>query len=300
MIDTYKNIWNEIKKHKRITILSHIDSDGDTIGSATALKHLILDNTDIKEVKISSEKAPRYIDFIDESEDVSDEFFNSSQVIVVDTSTLSRIYDQRVVPTESIKIDHHHNENEWKFEIGDDKWPATGQILYEMALAIGLTISDRVAEAIWIAIWTDTEGLSQRQPTKITKQAIDELIKDKASLLVKMSLNDKENDHIEMIRAKQSTKNNVRYLITDEIVPNDYIRQMTGDFSNQEGFEIYFGVTKVSENVYRGEIRSKGNVNVSVFAKHFGGGGHFASAGFKCKSIEEASNNLEFILNSFK
>ena len=295
MKNIIQSIWKEILKHKKITIVSHIDADGDTIGSATALKHLILDNTNIKQVKISSEKAPRYISFIDESEKVSDDYFNDSQVIVVDTSTKSRIFDKRVKTENTIKIDHHHKEEKWKLEIGGDSWPATGQILYEMAKELNLKISKKTAEAMWIAIWTDTEGMTQRSPDAKTFEAINNLVSNHEILIKKMKLSNLEKQHIAKLKSQLKIINNVCYLLTEDIVPNDYIRQMTGEFSNQKGFEVYIGVTKVKENEYRGEIRSKGNIDVSIFAKKFGGGGHHSSAGFKVQNLTKAKEYIDYI-----
>lgn len=101
-------------------MLTHIDPDGDTIGSSLALKCLINENFSNINVRISGDKNPSYLSFLEQAENVEDEFFNKSLKIVVDTSTIKRIFDKRVVTKEAIKIDHHHKENEWLMEIGGD------------------------------------------------------------------------------------------------------------------------------------------------------------------------------------
>lgn len=293
---TYKQIWDEIVKHDKLTLATHVNVDGDSIGSAVALKHLIKLNSNITEVKISGQKAPRYLNIIDETEEVSDEFFNASQVVVVDTSTRARITDKRVVPEESIKIDHHHHEETWKMEIGGDHWPATGQLIFEMIKTLNLKYDDAVKAGVFIAIWTDTEGLTQRNISETTHEAIEWVGNLKESLLKSIELNKAELDHIASLEQRMQVEGNVAYLIADELVANDYLRQATAHLSNKKGFEVYFGVTKSEDNLYRGELRSKGNVNVSTFAKQFGGGGHFASAGFRAKSLEEANEFLQVVL----
>jgi len=300
MKNTYKALWNEIIKHNNITIVTHVYSDGDTIGSAIALKHLILENTDIKNVKITSEKPPRYISFLDESEEISDEFFHSSQVVVVDTSTKRRFFDKRVITEKAIKIDHHHKEEKWKLEIGGDDWPATGQILYEMAKTLNLKINERAAEGMWVAIWTDTDAMTQRKPSATTIEAINSLVKNKDALLKKMELTKEEKEHIDKLSKELVIKNNVCYLITEDVVPNDYIRQMTASFSNKDGFEVYIGISKVKDKVYRGALRSKSKVDVSYFAKLFGGGGHFNSAGFKVSSLEKGQERIDYLIKNLK
>jgi hypothetical protein len=49
------------------------------------------------------------------------------------------------------------------------------------------------------------------------------------------------------------------------------------------------------ENYFRCSIRSKKSFNVSQVAKHFGGGGHFNSAGFIIKEIREVNNAINYI-----
>lgn len=293
---TYKELWEEIIKHDKLTLATHVNVDGDSIGSAVALKHLIKLNSNVSEVKISGQKAPRYLDVIDETEEVSDEYFYSSQVVVVDTSTRARITDKRVVPAESIKIDHHHHEETWKIEIGGDHWPATGQLIYEMINALNLKYDDKVRAGVFIAIWTDTEGLTQRNISETTHAAIEWVGELKTPLLKSMELNKAERDHIASLEERMQVEGDVAYLIVDELVSNDYLRQATAILSNKKGFEVYFGVTKSEGDSYRGELRSKGKVNVSTFAKQFGGGGHFASAGFRASSIEQANDFLKVVL----
>ena len=181
-------IWNKIKEYKKVTICTHVDPDGDTIGTAVALKEIILSNIRNIEVKISGDKYPRYLSFLD-NDIVENSYFNESLKIVY-INKIKR--DKRVIPHKSIKIDHHKNEEEWLIAIGGDHC-ATGQIIWKMVNLLNLKVNQKVYDSI---IWTDTEGLTQRNISKETFNVIDSIKIDKSNLLKKMELSKDELTHI--------------------------------------------------------------------------------------------------------
>ncbi|WP_427902782.1 DHH family phosphoesterase [Metamycoplasma alkalescens] len=296
--DKFIEFWRYIEKAKKITLCTHIEPDGDTLGSAVALKNLILLNTKNKEVKISGGDYPRNLVFLEEDEKiglVDDSFFNESLKIVVDTSTIKRIFDQRVISKEALKIDHHHCENEWLFEIGGDFWPATGQIVAKLAKDLNLQVNKKVVEALAVAIITDTEFFKERNVNAETFECMQYLLENNLAynqLLKKMQLNQEENDFI--FNAIKNIKSNgiISYLVVNEVVSNGLARPLVAKFTEMSSTEISLVFLKRKENDYRCEIRSKTNYDVSKIAAYFLGGGHFNSAGF----IQKDLSNLDAIL----
>ena len=157
-----------------------------------------------------------------------------------------------------------------------------------MVNLLNLKVNQKVYDSIFISVWTDTEGLTQRNISKETFNVIDSIKIDKSNLLKKMELSKDELTHIKTLEGKMIIKDNIASLVTDDCVSNDYLRQMTGILSNKKGFEVYIGITKTKDNTFRGELRSKGKVDVSKIAESFGGGGHFSSSGFKTESYTSA------------
>ena len=296
MEQLYKQIWNKIKESKKIVILTHINPDGDTIGTAVALKHLILDNTDIKEVKISGSKVPSFLSTVDENEDVSDEFFNEAQVIVVDTSNKRRVFDQRVITKETIKIDHHHEEEKWLLGVGGDHWPATGEVLFELAIANELEVSKRVMEALFIAIWTDTSGLTQRNISERTIELMNELDVDKTSIIKSLQPPKHILELIEELKKEIVVDQGVAVFISKKEIENEYLRLVTDALSSSGNFKAYIGYVMTDENYMRGSLRSK-NIDVSVLAKKLGGGGHESSAGFRTIKDDELKTLISKVKN---
>ena len=258
MNNTYKEIWEGIISNNKVTILTHKNPDGDTIGSAVALKHLILENTSNIEVKISGDVAPANLEFIDETEEVSDEFFNESQVVVVDTSTLGRVFDKRIVQKEAIKIDHHHHEGEWKLEIGGDDWAANGEHIYNFIKELGLKYNQKVLDATFVSIWTDTSGMKYRTITDNTKVAFDFVSKRKDELLQSMILSKDKQEIVDRSVERMNVVDNVTELfIEDYNVDNDLYRVVIDECLDKLETELFLVCVKQSNGTFRASIRSK-------------------------------------------
>jgi phosphoesterase RecJ-like protein len=195
-----------------------LDPDGDTIGSAIGLKGLINTNHPKCLVKITGAPFPPNLFFLGKNEFVTDEFIENSLVIVIDTSTANRIFDQRyTLSLNRIKIDHHHDEGgNWIVEISGDHFAATGEIIVELAQANGLVWSKKAALGTLTAIYSDTEGLTHRQITKATIAKVTFLEKHGAILkLVEKYYNDygpKANKLIDYIKTNKNIMGNTNYL----------------------------------------------------------------------------------------
>ena len=80
----------------------------------------------------------------------------------------------------------------------------------------------------------------------------------------------------------------------DDIIPNDIAKPLVSKLGELVDTEVWIAFMK-QENYFRCSIRSKKSFNVSQVAKHFGGGGHFNSAGFIIKEPREVDNVINYI-----
>ncbi|QJG66201.1 phosphoesterase [Mycoplasma phocoeninasale] len=297
----FEQFWDYVQKSKYITLCTHIEPDGDTLGSAIALRELIkLNCSDVEEVRISGGDYPRNLQFIiDEPISlVSDEYFNKSLKIVVDTSTKSRIFDQRIVTEESLKLDHHPHENKWLFEIGGDNWPATGQLIVNLVKALNLKTNEKCLEGLAMSIVTDTEYFKERNISDETFYNMGFLLEkglDYNKLLMSMHANEEENSQI--IKAIQNIKEkgNTTYTILKESIKNDVVRPLVAKVTDLSNTEVTIVFMKKEDGNIRCSIRSKSYINVSKIAKHFGGGGHFSSSGFIIDTFDKVDEVIDYI-----
>ncbi|UUD36900.1 Bifunctional oligoribonuclease and PAP phosphatase nrnA [Mycoplasmopsis californica] len=301
MKQQFKKFWSYILKNEYITLCTHIEPDGDTLGSAVALAEVIkLNAKNVKQVKISGGVFPRNLNFLinQQISTVSTDFFEKSLKIVIDTSTVSRIYDDRVVPEQSLKIDHHPLENNWLFEIGGDKWPATGQLLTQVIKELKLKVNYLALEGLAVAIITDTENFKERNITSETFEAMAFLLEnglDYLNLVKKMSLLPNENKQIFKYLKDVKREQNITYVVADEPVHNDIVRPLVAKLAELSDTEVCVAFLKKDDGNYRAEIRSKTNFDVSKIATHFGGGGHLNSSGFIVKNRSDIKQVLDYI-----
>lgn len=292
-LEEIKLIWNKIESSDSIVICTHIDPDGDTIGSAFALKNLIIDNLPTKKVYISSAELPRYLSFLGKVDHVDDLVFDKSLIIVVDTSNKRRVYDKRVITENAIKIDHHEYEENWLIGIGGDYWPATGEVLFEMASILKLKMSEEFMNAIFVAIWTDTDGLSLRTPSKRTLEISNICSKNKDSIIKKLSPNDEEQWFIDNVFKQVVNLNNVSYVLIQEIVPNNIHRNLVSFILANIKRKSLVVVGMNDKQFYRMSIRTKTSYDLSTFCKANGGGGHKQSGGVTKKTYSEVMELIE-------
>ncbi len=149
---------NKIKEYNRIIIHRHIRPDGDCIGCQHALKKAIELNFPEKEVYAVGDIIPPYLSEYGALDMVSDDMYEGSLVIVVDTATIDRICDDRYKLGDFlIKIDHH-DDSPCYADINyiDAAMPACGAIMVRLFKEWGFKLNKEIATYLFIAIVTDT------------------------------------------------------------------------------------------------------------------------------------------------
>lgn len=155
---------------------------------------------------------------------------------------------------------------------------------------------------IFIAIWTDTSGLTERALTQSTKQIIDDCPeKDKIIEMLDVS-----RQHEELFtKAKNGVveAHSGAYLIIEQKIANDLYRPLITFLwqeLNKSRYYSYLIVAVQTEYEYRIGFRSKNNLDVSKIAKKFGGGGHKTSAGVRTKEKSLIKDSIEYALKEFE
>lgn len=159
-----KIIEAKIKQSNRIVISAHEYPDFDAIGSSLAMQAFIAGMGKTATVILPKEDIgikgiPNGFDGIVSPCDY--DFNNTPDLfIAVDCSEPKRICDKRIaqwvgnIPT--INIDHHGKElfGDVNYVIKD--YSSTGELVYDIAKVNGWGITKDIAEAIWMAVATDT------------------------------------------------------------------------------------------------------------------------------------------------
>ena len=176
----------EIKKilssKQNIVITTHVNPDGDAIGSSIALLNFLIKqghNTSI----IVPNDYPDFlkwmkndeliINFSNSKKEAQDKIDNSSLIFCLDFNNLSRINElgDHIAKSNSKKIliDHHLEPSEfYDFKIHDVNASATAELIYDFLVELDSSLIDKdISEAIYTGILTDTGSFKFSMSSKV-------------------------------------------------------------------------------------------------------------------------------------
>jgi bifunctional oligoribonuclease and PAP phosphatase NrnA len=302
MIEVFKDL---VKNNKNFVITSHVNPDGDSLGSALALYYFLL-NEGKSARFINVSETPRNYRFLDKKNVIELFSVNSHKklieeadlIVIVDTNEYLRLKSMgEVIKSGSVRtlcIDHHVQlgKNGFDFSIIDTESPATGEIIFKLFKEFDKDlITEEIAEALYTAIMTDTGSYRFPRTDSETHLITAELIKLGADpVYVYNEVYDKVS--IGVIKLLTRFLDRLQFLY-DEKLAYAVIRikdfEETGtDIMDTDGFSkqmMSIDTVKLSiiftesKNGVKISFRSKGNIPANKLAAEFGGGGHLNAAG---------------------
>lgn len=309
------NEFNEVvKSSKNILIISHVNPDGDTLGTMCALQLAILKQYKKKAEMLILSKLPKVYEFLPNIHEAkSFDKFNKSReydlVITVDVASIDRIIDSQILFEKAkftVNIDHHVTNNLYgNLAIVEPKTSSTGEVLYKMLKALNWEIDLDIATCIYTAILTDTGGFRfENTSAKVFEVAAE---------LTKMGINPKD-----LYKKCYETKPKAIVLFQNYCVSkavfskDDKIVYTTVYKKDMEKFgagddatdgiaealraisttDVSFVVKEVDTKICKISMRSK-FIDVAQVCSKFNGGGHKYAAGCTIKaSCEESVKKL--------
>ena len=329
MIKKFNEIVKVLEKNDNFLITSHVNLDGDAIGSELAF-YFILKKMNKKSIILNQDKLPRIYDFLPESNKIyhiRDNNFNDNDFdvgIVLDcgnikrTGGISNILENINI---IINIDHHgSNENYGSVNYIDCSASSVGEIIYELIKFMNLDLLDKkISACLFTAIITDTGSFRYSNVSSKTFRIASNLTFTgmKSYLITNNIYNRNTFSGLKLLGEALLTleMNDSGYVswlsitrkMLDEIKANDEevegIIDVSATLKNTE-ISILFRETK--DNKIKVSFRSKGRFNVCKFANKFKGGGHPNSAGCLCsgklgevrkKILSELFKDVKFLKN---
>lgn len=328
------NIFSEIKficdKVNKIAIITHRNPDGDAIGSALGLYH-ILNNMNKNATVITPNDYPEFLQWLpgnetvirfDNNKEVATEIINSAELIFfLDFNDLSRIsgVDEvvRDLKTPKVLIDHHPYPTDFTdFKVSTIDVSSTAELIFEFVNTCQVThmIDKNAAECLFTGMLTDTVSFSvnaHRPSTfKITSALLEKGIDfDGIRNLV---FNNYSEDRTRLLghclinKMVVMPESKAAYIV----ISSKDIYKFKFTKGDSEGFVNYplsmknisFSALFIEKKDHvKISFRSKDKVPVNEFAKlHFNGGGHLNAAGGEYySSIDETIKKFEALLPEF-
>ncbi|MCM8804706.1 MAG: bifunctional oligoribonuclease/PAP phosphatase NrnA [Candidatus Omnitrophica bacterium] len=312
--DKIEKIVNVLRNKNLFLITSHINLDGDGIGSEIAL-YLALKKLNKKVKIINQDKIPYIFKFLPYSRIV--EVFNEKKkvsnfevAIIVDCGNLERIGKMKEIVENIpflINIDHHLSN----FEFGDINWinphfSSCGEMVYFLCDKLG-KIDKKQAICLYASILYDTCCFVHHL-SLYTMDIVKYLLINKkidAEKIAQKLFFERSIKSLNLFKlALDTLKFDKNKKICFMKVPKDFFKKVKAKEEDTEGFVeflvsikgIEVGVLfKERENGVKVSMRSKGIVDVENIARKFGGGGHREASGcfFENKSIEEVESIIK-------
>lgn len=277
-----------------ILILCHKNPDGDTVGSASALYHSLLQLGKRTAVLCSDELPARYRYT---AAKIFQGEFEPQLVVAVDVASVQLFGEKRDMPRYSrhvnLCIDHHAGNGGYAdFTLLDPHAAATAELLYQVLQEMGVTITPQIADCLYTGIATDTGCFQFASTTARTHQVAAELIEAGAQV---EELNTRlfASNARERMAAERIARDHLEYhldgrcaliyLTRDEIQasgvdPAD-LEDLTSLPISIEGVQVGVTLRQQPSGSYRISVRTAKGVDACAIARRLGGGGHTRAAG---------------------
>lgn len=298
----FENIIDKILSNQSILIISHINPDGDTCGSALALYQALVNLKKDVDVVCDSEfntklsVLPNFDKYNTAPENKKYDLYVS--VDCSDELRLGKYGRAFMRAKNNICIDHHETNPRFaKINYVDSKSASNCEIIYKLLCELDKKVpclTKEIGDCLYTGIITDSGNFMNSNTTHVTKQIANEVEEkfdvDTAKIVqhfmqeITMNVFNLKTRVLSKAKFYDDNKIGIIYFSLEDF-------KATGtSFPDTEGIinaikdidtvRIAVAVTQKSENDFKISLRSYPECHVDRLAASFGGGGHPAAAGF--------------------
>ncbi|TJX67055.1 bifunctional oligoribonuclease/PAP phosphatase NrnA [Soehngenia saccharolytica] len=312
------SLSTEISKSNNVGIVSHLNPDGDNIGSILALG-ISLEKLGKTVTILKSDYVPNdllFLPYVNKIIKVEDDL-KFDILFVLDSSDPERLGDNKRYLSNSgivVNIDHHiSNTNFGNINIVDSKASSTSEIIFKLIEELELPLDENVATCIYAGISTDTGRFMYENVTSSTHIIVSKLLDtgidayyinkklyqnrslERTKLFIEVVGTTKllcdNKVSIAKVTLENLSKTNAKPEDSDGIV--EFLR-------DTETVEVSVLLKEITTSLTRVSIRTKDYVDANKICSHFGGGGHLRAAGCTIeKSIDESENLIIEVIKNY-
>ncbi|MEI8215666.1 MAG: DHH family phosphoesterase [Eubacteriales bacterium] len=308
----FTKIIDAIAQARDILIYTHVLMDGDALGSSVALCEALRSAGKNSFVLIEDD-IPEYLFFIAGTCCTSDQHIieNPDLSIAVDSTDIERFFlrkEKFFQGAIKICIDHHHTSGYFgDINYVDEHSASTGEIIFKLLKAMDVKINKAMAEAIYVAITTDTGNFQYTNTTASSHIIAAELI-DIGIDLEKIGVELYQNVRIEKLTLTAEILETTEIICGGKVAiafislkmldkTNTTIDESEGIVEilrSIRGVEISIFIKEIEPMLSKVSMRAKSYANVAYICQKFGGGGHKKAAG--CTLNESVEDTRKIIM----
>ena len=310
----WDKIGNIIQQYQTFVLTTHINPDGDALGSEIAMAEYLrqLGKTVFIVNNTPTQTNYQFLDpdghiLIFSPNDHKPLIAQADCFIIVDISDWDRLKElgQQIQESKAptICIDHHHVTKPFaQVDIIDESASSTGELIYDFLLHQKCNITPVIARALYTCILTDTGSFRFSNTTPRTHAIVADLL-DRGVDARTVYAEVYERNSPGKVALMGSAINDFHYECDGRLVwfrlTQDMFRQARAHQWDTEGFpelprtidgvEVSLMFTELKDANVKISLRSTGTIIIGDIARQFGGGGHnFAAGALIRKPLSEA------------
>jgi phosphoesterase RecJ-like protein len=295
----FQKVVELIGKSNNVLLTTHTRPDGDACGCIAAICETLITLGKNVKILLLSELPVWYEFLFEQKPEISSKKtkVDSDLIVIVDTATYNQLpeLDKYLKQSERpiLVIDHHATSDDiGDVKLIDNSAAATALIVFDLLKYAGWPITKKIAEALFIAVATDTGWFqfdntdsrtlkvcaelidSGASPSQIYRQLYQNFSQQRfklmAAMLNTLELHLEGRFAMQHLTQRDFKQTSAKFSDTENLI--DECRRISGVEAAALFIEQADGQVKVS-------LRSMGAVDVCKIAVKFGGGGHKMAAG---------------------
>lgn len=292
-----------IKQSKKILLLSHMNPDGDTLGSMCALYSMIYKRFKIKADMNVVSNIPynyKFLPNVDLAERYYDKSLVYDLVITLDVAAIDRVMDSKILFDKAkctVNIDHHKTNPKFgNYQIIEADASSCGEVLFNYFKAHNWVLTEDAAICLYTAIMTDTGNFRFENTSSNTFRAAADLVDAGANpnYIYKKCYETKTKNYVMfqnycVNKAVFIEDNKIAYTTVYKkdlekfSAGDDYTDGIAETLRAIDTTEVSFVAKEVESKLTKISMRSK-KADVATICTKFGGGGHTFAAGCTIKA----------------
>jgi phosphoesterase RecJ-like protein len=290
---------------RAIVLVSHLNPDGDAIGSELGLARFFASRGTSVRI-VNQDPAPESLDFLDTDGFAlevyepgrHDELFATvDRIVLVDNSAPDRLgrLERPLLENagRTLCIDHHPTRDApWGESIVDEDASSTTAMIYELLQACGFTPAAAGAQALYVGLATDTGFFRFNSTSPRAHEIAADLLRlgvDPASIYQRLHERNAERylrllghalaglrvDGGGRIASVEIPRTLVATLGAETVDPTDILNVLL----TLDHVKVALLFRELGDGRVKVSLRSKGSLDVHHLASEFGGGGHRNASG---------------------
>ena len=306
-------IIEKIDSAKHIVVISHVNPDADSLGSASAMYTYLLQQHKKVSWFCKTKNIDNKLSFIPWFEKIRDSFPSSADLAIsFDCADIKRVGVE--IECDLLNIDHHKSNTDFGLiNIVDLNAISTTKILYDLFKNSNIKINKKMATSLYAGLLDDSDGFLSDSADGTIFASVQELIECGADYKICNKFIMKSTS-LAALRLKAIMFKNMSLEVDAKVavfcVSLDDLK-LTGavpkDCEGPLEESVYLPHVEISlllklnkDLSIKGSLRSTSNIDASKIASLFGGGGHHSRAGFYIDSGVSLEDAKRKILNFIK